>query len=137
MKPHTRLDDDVTAINALGHEYFEAAGACDVSRCCATMAPDVIVMPPGRPSIIGVDELRQLSADYHSQYEVKYSLAYDEITVVGDVAVARATATGSRVSRSDARVETLLWRNLWILKRQPDGRWKFWRIMFNSPETPA
>jgi hypothetical protein len=27
-------------------------------------------------------------------------------------------------------------KNLWIVKRQADGEWKFWRIMFNSSIPP-
>jgi hypothetical protein len=27
-------------------------------------------------------------------------------------------------------------KNLWIFKRQADGEWKFWRIMFNSTISP-
>ena len=133
MEPRTSLEHDVDAIKALGREYFEAAGAADVNRCSVTMAPDVVVMPPGRQSIVGLEQLRRLSADYHATYEVKYTLSYEEVSVAGDIAVARATATGTRTSRSDSSVEKLQWRNLWVLRRQPDGSWKFWRIMFNSP----
>jgi len=41
------------------------------------MAQDVIIMPPGRPSIIGIEQLRRLSSDYHAAYEVEYTLTYD------------------------------------------------------------
>jgi ketosteroid isomerase-like protein len=136
MNPQTNSDDDVEAIRALGNEYYAAANVGDVNRCNATMAPDVIVMPPERASIIGIDEVRRASSEYHATHEVSYNLIYDEITVCGDIAVARSTATGTRSLRSDGGIENLLWRNLWVLKRQPDGTWKFWRIMFNRP-SPA
>ncbi|MGZ5234617.1 MAG: YybH family protein [Burkholderiales bacterium] len=130
-------DQDVQAIQRLGQEYFEAASAADTARCIATMASDVIIMPPDRPSILGLEQLRRLSYDYHSTYEVKYSLVYDEVEVAGDIAVARATATGTRKSRLDGTTEDVQWRNLWVLRRQSDGSWKFWRIMFNSPTSSA
>ena len=133
MQPQTSSVSDVEAIRALGNEYYAAANAGDANRCNATMAPDVIVMPPEHASIIGIDEVRCLSSEYHATHEVSYDLIYDEITVCGDIAVARSTATGTRSSRSDGGIENLLWRNLWVLKRQPDGTWKFWRVMFNRP----
>jgi len=133
MQTAESYNADVNAIKALGEEYFQAANAGDVNRCVTTMAQDVIIMPPGRPSIIGVEQLRRLSSDYHAAYEVEYALTYDEVDVVGDIAFARATASGTRMSRHDGKVEKVEWRNLWILRHQRDDRWKFWRIIFNSP----
>ncbi|HVP52365.1 MAG TPA: nuclear transport factor 2 family protein [Terriglobales bacterium] len=126
------IEDDVARIQALGEEYFNATNLGDADRCLATMAPDVVIMPPDRPSIVGRDALQRLSRDYHAKFEPSYRLVYDEVLVTGDLAVARASVSGTRRSRSDGRVEKLNWRNLWVLKRQPDGKWKFWRIMFNN-----
>jgi uncharacterized protein (TIGR02246 family) len=126
-------DNDVKAIKRLGKEYFEATNVGDADGCIAMMAPDVIIMPPNRPSIVGAEQLRRLSHEYHSTFELKYNLAYDEVETVGHLGFARSTVTGTRTSKSDGRVEKLAWRNLWIVKRQADGKWKFWRIMFNSP----
>jgi uncharacterized protein (TIGR02246 family) len=125
-------DEDVKAIKQVGEEYFDATNLGDADRCLATMAADVVIMPPGRPSIIGKDELRRLSREYHARFELSYSLVYDEVEVTGDLAFARASVSGTRTSRSDGSVEKLFWRNLWILKRQADGKWRFWRIIFNS-----
>jgi len=126
------IENDVAEITALGEEYFNATNLGDASRCLATMAPDVVIMPPDRPSIVGRDELHRLPSEYHARFELSYRLVYDEVEVTGDLAFARANVTGTRKSRSDGGVEALQWRNLWVLKRQPDGEWKFWRIIFNS-----
>lgn len=132
MDRQATTDDDVKAIKKVGEEYFEATNVGDPDRCIATMAPDVIIMPPGRSSIVGREQLRRLSHDYHGTFELKYHLVYDEVEATGDLGFARTTVTGTRTSRSDGSVEKLVWRNLWIVKRQDDGKWKFWRIMFNS-----
>ncbi len=132
MDRQATTDDDVKAIKKVGEEYFEATNVGDPDRCIATMAPDVIIMPPGRPSIVGKEQLRRLSHDYHTTFELNYHLVYDEVEATGDLGFARTTVTGTRTSRSDGSVEKLVWRNLWIVKRQDDGKWKFWRIIFNS-----
>lgn len=72
-------DDDVKAIKKLGEEYFKATNARDLDRCAATMAPDVIIMPPDRPSIVGKEEVRRLSHGYHATFELNYTLVYDEV----------------------------------------------------------
>jgi len=125
MERNPTTNDDVEAIKKVGREYFEATNAGDPDRCIATMAPDVIIMPPDRPSIVGARQLRRLSHDYHETFELKYRLVYDQIDVEGILAFARATVTGKRKSKSDGRIEKVVWRNLWVLKRQPDGEWKF------------
>ena len=137
MDRNATTDDDVKAIKKLGNEYFEAANAGNPDRCVATMASDVIIMPPNRASIVGTEQLRRLSHDYHATFELKYELVYDEVETTGDLGFARTTVTGTRTAKSDGSVEKLVWRNLWIVKRQADGKWKFWRIMFNSNNPPS
>ena len=131
MRATATADDDVEAIKKVGEEYFEATNVGDPDRCIATMASDIIIMPPDRPSIVGIRQLRRLSRDYHKTFELRYRLVYDQIDVEGDLAFALATATGKRTSKSDDRVENVVWRNLWVFKRHAGGEWKFWRIMFN------
>ena len=133
---NTTNDDDVKAIKALGEEYFIAANAGDPNRCNATMAPDVIIMPPDHPPVVGKQEIRRLSHDYHAKFKLDYSLVYDEVETAGDWGFARATVTGTRTFKSDGRLEKVSLKNLWIVKRQADGKWKFWRIMFNSTIPP-
>jgi uncharacterized protein (TIGR02246 family) len=132
MDRNPQDNHDLNAIKKLGEEYFEATNAGDAERCIATMAADVVIMPPNVASIIGTEQLRSLARDYHDKYSARYELVYDEVKTSGDLGFVRATVTGSRTSRSDGSVERVVWRNLWIVKRQADGQWKFWRIIFNG-----
>ena len=127
-------DADVAAIKKLGHDYFDATNASDPERAAATMASDVIIMPPESFPIVGKEEIRRLAREYHAAYELKYSLDYDEVQTAGDWGFARATVSGTRTSKSGGGVEQVSLKNLWILKKQADGQWKFWRIMFNNAQ---
>ena len=98
----------------------------------ATMDPDAVIMPPDRPSIVGKEEIRRLSNDYSAVFQEKCSVVYDEVETVGDWGFVRATVTGTRTYKSGGGVENVSLKNLWIVKRQADGQWKFWRIMFNN-----
>ena len=136
MDTNATTDDDVKAIKKLGEEFFAGVNAEDLDRRMATMDPDVVIMPPGRPSIVGKEEIRRLSHDYSDTYEEKCSLVYDEVETAGHWGFARATVSATRTSKSGGGVEKMTLKNLWIVKRQADGEWKFWRIMFNSAMPP-
>ena len=126
------MNDDVNAVKKLGEEYFAATNAGNPERCIATMAPDVIIMPPDRPTIYGTEELRRLSHDYHASFELKYKLVYEEVETTGDWGFARVTVTGTRTSKQSGDADKLSWRNVWVVRKRGDGKWKFWRIIFNS-----
>ena len=132
MRESTSAEEDVRAIKDLAEQYFQSANNGNVEGCIATMAPDVVIMPPNRTSILGVEHLRGLSREYHASYEMRYSLSFEEVEVAGDVAYARATASGTRRHWGEDNAENMEWRNVWILKRQPDKTWRFWRIIFNT-----
>jgi len=133
MQSKPTREPDIAAIKRLGQEYFDATNAGDAERCIATMSDDVVIMPANRPTIAGTKQLRALSQDYHATYAARYTLQYDEVESAQDFGFARATVSGTRTLKSDGSVEAVLWRNVWILKRQADGAWKFWRIIFNTP----
>ena len=61
MDTNATTDDDVKAIKKLGEEFFAGVNAEDLDRRMATMDSDVVIMPPGRPSIVGKEEIRRLS----------------------------------------------------------------------------
>jgi uncharacterized protein (TIGR02246 family) len=137
MDTDATSDDDLKAIKNVGEEFFAATNAGDLDGRMATMAPDVIIMGPDRPSIVGEEEIRRLSHDYQAAFEEKCILAYDEVEAAGNWGFVRATVTATRTSKSGGGVEKLSLKNLWIVKKQADGKWKFWRIMFNSNNPPA
>jgi ketosteroid isomerase-like protein len=132
MDTNAKTDTVLKAIKKLGQEFFAAVNAGDLDRRMATMDPDIIIMPPDRPCMVGKEEIRRLSYDYSAVYDEKCSLFYDEIETAGRWGFVRATVTGTRTTKSDGGVEKVNLKNLWIVRRQPDGEWKFWRIMFNS-----
>lgn len=138
MDTKAKINDDVKAIRKVGEEFFAGVNTGDLERRMATMEPDVVIMPPDRPSIVGTEELWRLSRDYAATFDEKCSVAYTEIEIAGDWGFAQATVTGTRTSKADGVVEPVDLKNLWIFKRHAGGEWKFWRIMFNrvspSPE---
>lgn len=136
MNSHAITDDDVKAIKDLGEEFFAGVNAGDLDRRMATMAPDVIIMPSDRPAIIGKEEIRRLSLEYSATYEEKVSVVIDEVVTAGNLGFVRATVTGIRTSKASSAADELSLNNLWIVKKQADRKWTFWRIMFNHAFPP-
>src|ERR1022692_41175 len=132
MQTSATTDDDVEAIRKLGKEFFAAVNTGDLERRTATMDPDIVIMQPDRACIVGKEEFRRLSREYSSAHEEKCTLFYEEIQVIGSCAFVRSTVTGTRTAKSSGGVEKINLKNLWIVRKQADGQWKFWRIMFNS-----
>ena len=56
MNTNATTADDVNAIKKLGEEFFAGVNAEDLDRRMATMDSDVVIMPPGRPPIVGKEE---------------------------------------------------------------------------------
>jgi ketosteroid isomerase-like protein len=88
------------------------------------MATDVVIMPPDRPPIYrqrrGPSPVPGLR-----HFEETCSLVYEEVEAAGDCGFARAVVRATRKSKANNRVEDLSMTNLWILKKHPDGEWRF------------
>lgn len=131
MEANIGTRNDLEAIKKVGEEFFAGTNSGDLDRRMATLAPDTIIMPPDRPPIVGKEEIRRLSQEFQVKFEGKCILAYDEVETAGNLGFVRATVIATRTSKFDGVVEKMSLKNLWIVKKQADGEWKFWRIMFN------
>lgn len=136
MNTDATIQRDVEAIKQLGHEFFNAVNAGDLHRRMSTMDPTVVIMPPDRPPIVGKEEVRRLSQDYSAHYDEQCSVTYDEVEPRGNWGFVRATVTATRTRKPGGTVERLNMTNLWIVKKQADGEWRFLRIMFNHTTAP-
>src|SRR5229473_2127510 len=105
MDTNATTDDDVKAIKRVGEEFFAGVNAGDLDRRMATMDPDVVIMPPDRPSIVGKEEIRRLSHDYSATFEELCSLVCDEVETAGHSGFARAPVTSTPTSQAGGGVE--------------------------------
>ena len=90
-------------------------------------------MPPNDTSLFGLAEVREWWKEYFEFFRVtSFGESEREVTMSGDLAIEETTymvaitpvKQGTRI-RDDGRI-------LKIWKRQPDGSWKMWRLMWNS-----
>jgi ketosteroid isomerase-like protein len=130
---NTQVSHDQDPILALRQSLIGAAKAGDIDTLVSLAADDVVIMPPNDTTIYGRDEWRAWWEEYYQYFRlIAVSESERELAVNGDFAVERSgymaavlPASGGNRIRDNGRFLT-------IWKRQADGSWKIWRMMWNS-----
>jgi len=102
-------------------------------------AKDAVIIAPAAPDVVGFDAIRTMYTDMLKQDSMTVHFSTGEVVVAGDLAYERGTYTLRIADKASGRVlQDVKNKHLHILKRQPDGTWKTWRMMVNSAEpTPG
>ena len=102
-------------------------------------AKDAVIIAPAAPDIVGFDAIRTMYTDMLKQDSMTVHFSTDEVMVAGDLAYERGTYTLKIADKASGRVlQNVKNKHLHILKRQPDGTWKTWRMMVSNAEpTPG
>lgn len=125
VSPNTAIDEAKTVVRS--HEDFARAG--DLDRLMSNMAEDIVVLAADTPLIKGKAAFRDFYAGLLRMGRFDFGHDHEGAEVVGQTVVlhgvARGTLTPPTGSSSRFANNFVL-----VLKRQPDGRLRFWRIAF-------
>lgn len=100
-------------------------------------AKDAAIIAPGAPDIEGYDAIRAMYEGLMKQDSMTVHFSTEEVAVAGDLAYEHGTYTLRIADKKTGRVlQDVKNNHIHILKRQPDGSWKTWRMMVNSAEAP-
>ena len=129
----TKPSEITDPLLAAGQAYIAAVKSRDLDKLASLLDPDTIFMPPNDTSLFGTAEVREWWKEYFEFFRIT-SVAEPEreVTISGDLAIEESTYMititpvkgGTRI-RDDGRM-------LKVWKRQSDGSWKMWRVMWNS-----
>ena len=125
---------DRATIDSIRQNFEAAERAGDADRMYAHAAPDIIAMPPNRPSKVGNTDLNWLR-QFLAAYTVEVEYKSDEIVVSGDWAFDRGTATETMTPKAGGAATTETAKYLWVYQRQ-NGAWKQARLIWNSNGAP-
>jgi len=132
---NTQLAKPEDPIFAYRQEFIKAAKAGDTNTLVLLATEDIVLMSPNDTSVYGAAEYRAWWEEYFQYFRV-VALVFDElqrdVIINGDFAIERSAhmiavvpaAGGTRI-RDDGQSVT-------IWKRQSDGSWKIWQMMWNS-----
>jgi uncharacterized protein (TIGR02246 family) len=98
-------------------------------------ARDAVIIAPSAPDITGYDAIRTLYEGIMKQASMTVRFSTEEVAVAGDLAYEHGTYTLRISDKNTGKVlQDVKNKHVHILKRQPDGSWKTWRMMINSAE---
>ncbi|HEY3444083.1 MAG TPA: nuclear transport factor 2 family protein [Paludibaculum sp.] len=98
-------------------------------------ADDAVIIAPSAPDIIGFDAIQAAYAGLLKQASMEVHFSTEEVVIAGDLAYERGTYTLRMSDRASGKVlQNVKNKHLHILRRQPSGSWKTWRIMVSSAE---
>ncbi|MEP6687954.1 MAG: SgcJ/EcaC family oxidoreductase [Gemmatimonadales bacterium] len=128
---------DIAAIRAVDTAFAAAANAGDAAALSALYLPDAHLMPPNTATIEGRDGIGKFWEGFVGAFAAKTALSSDEIEGYGDLAYARGRFTMDLTPKGKGGAPMHeVGKYLEILRRQPDGSWRYAVDMYSS-DLPA
>jgi uncharacterized protein (TIGR02246 family) len=136
--PAELSETDLVAIAAADSAFAAAANSGDVDGVAAVYAANAALLPPNLPPQKGRAAIRSFWGGFLNAYTVRFELDSDAIEGRGDLAynLGHYRFTAVPKAKSDPGVADE-GKFLEILKRQPDGSWKYVADMYSSNLAPA
>ena len=128
---------DRNAILTLLERWRRATRAKDIHALLELVADDVVFLPSSMPPIEGKEEFANMYRAFFPRYrEIKHTAIIQEVQVAGDWAFLWGTDELRLTPESGETEIHMKGKGLSILKRHPDGSWKFWRGINNMTQKP-
>lgn len=131
-------DSDLQAIQKLHQQDIDATLAHDPQALADLFTDDAVLLEPGAPAVIGkpaiLAENKKDSLEHPNTKIVSYKPEIKDLQVVDGWAFEWDTFEGSYKESDKAEVKSFRAKALRILRKQPDGSWKFARVMWNLAE---
>ncbi|MFB3779144.1 MAG: SgcJ/EcaC family oxidoreductase [Bryobacteraceae bacterium] len=129
--PQRDVAAELKAIEALNEQYIAAANAADGAAVAAVYADDAIEMPPNEAVVEGKQAIRAMYETFFKGNANKHAHTAAETQLAGDWAYQRGVYTNTLTPKSGKPTEES-GKYLLILKRQPDGAWNMYRLMYSA-----
>ena len=133
----TETASDIRAITTLHEESNHALSRGDLETLMSVYADDVISMPPNQAPRIGKSAVRSMWADVLSDFAVEASVSVEEVEVTGEWAYERGTYNLKLKPQAGGAPIEDFGKYLDILRRQPDGNWKYSRVSWSSNQSAS
>ncbi len=110
--------------------HEEYAKASDLDGVMTNVADDIVAFVPGFPLVEGKEAFKEFYAGLLAMASLDdFGHDYHGIEITGDTVVLHGVAKGTQTSKDGTSTEFAN-NFLLVLKYQPDGKIKFWRIAF-------
>ena len=121
---------DLAAIKKLEQEDIKVTLSQDPRGLVDVWAEDGVRLGPGRPPTIGRQAIAAENEQFHAQFPefkvLRYAPVLVEVQIAGGWAIEVGNADAAyKISSKDEPVTVKAQGVVRVLKRQPDGSWKF------------
>ncbi len=127
-------EGDEAAIRRLLEEIIAADNRGDLETVADLYADDALLLPPGSPPVRGREAIRAHYTAIFNASRLKLAAESLETLVAGDWAIDRGVTAGLVIPKETGEPRTVNDAYLMILRRDPDGAWRIWRLIWNAAE---
>jgi uncharacterized protein (TIGR02246 family) len=128
---------DLSAIHAADSAFAAAVNAGNVDGVAAVYASNASLLPPNLPPQKGRNAIRSFWGGFLNAYTVRFEIGSDIIEGRGDLAYNLGHYTFTAVPKAKANPGVAdEGKFVEILKKQPDGSWKYVVDMYSSNLAP-
>ena len=120
------------AVEALHQSAVSSLNRGDLEQLISVYTEDVISMPEGKEPLVGKLAVRQMWKDLFENYVVHVSVTTEEVQSRDDLAFERGTFQMTLNPKAGGSPIASTGKYLDILRRFPDGNWKYFRVSFSS-----
>lgn len=133
-KPASKPDSqaDVAAINGVRERELAFVNTGNLDSLMTVYSSDIVSMPPQEPAVTGQDGIRKWGEAMFAQVALNVRYTSSEVSVSGDWAVDRYTATLTATPKAGGSAVAETIKGVHIMKRQPDGTWRIAQDVWNS-----
>lgn len=123
----------LAALEQVRDQHVAAILGENVEEELATYTESAVVVPPGHQGAVGTQEIRAwLQGTYDSFTVEQLEIDLADHTVQEDLAVAHYRYRWSVAPEGEGEPVPDTGQGLWVLERQPDGRWLIAYDIWNS-----
>jgi len=119
-------------MRTIRREYMECQDEGDAVGCVGFWAEDGVLMPPTEPAVRGHADLLEWYRSAFDAFEFDFEIEYDQAISSGEWVFARGSYSGTVTPRATDEPIQDRGKILEILRRQPDGSWRWHAHMWNS-----
>ncbi|MES2612615.1 MAG: SgcJ/EcaC family oxidoreductase [Pseudomonadota bacterium] len=131
---HAAPASDDAAIRQTLQRYEEALNRADTAAIVQLYTEDGVQMAPDAPAAAGREALKSAYAGTFQAIALKLVFTVDEVQLLGkDAALVRSRSSGTlKVQGNDQPAGPAAFKELFVLRKQRDGQWKFSHYAFSA-----
>jgi uncharacterized protein (TIGR02246 family) len=133
---HTGSEGDLEAIDRVRDAHVAALNAGDAGAWVALFTDDGVQMPPNAPANVGRTTIGSWSKGFMDLFRLEFTLAVDEVRVLGEWAFERGTYTISLNPKAGGPPMQDMGNYITVYQRKPGESWRMARDIWNSSNPP-